>query len=151
MRALKKTGLPPLVHGKHAHRIETQEEKVHQVFMGKTFGNKMRMKKAQAAQTARARADMGKFGDKNGGRIPDNDHAYPALPVQRKAYLPRKQAGERRKFTRLLGAVAPLRRVAALSQPVESFQLAWLEACGIAFDAGGYCTPPAIQVAIMSS
>lgn len=119
--------------------------------MGKTFGNKVRMKKAQAAQTARARTDMRKFGDENGRGVPDDDHAYPTLPVQREADLPRQQAGERRKFARLFGAVAPLRRVAALSQPGERFQLAGLESGGIAFDAGGYCTPPAIQVAIMSS
>ena len=62
-----------------------------------------------------------------------------------------KQARERRQFSRLFGAVAPLRRIAALPQPVESLQLAGLETGGVAFNPGGYFTPPAIQVAIMSS
>ena len=109
------------------------------------------MQKAQAAQTARARTDMGKLGDENGGGIAHDDHAHPALPVQRKAYLSGQQAGERRQFPRLFRAVAALRRITALPQPVESLQLAGLEAGSIAFHPGGYCTPPAIQVAIMSS
>ena len=47
----------------------------------------MRMQKAQAAQTARARTDMGKFGNEYGGGIAHDDHIHTALPVQRKAYL----------------------------------------------------------------
>ena len=151
MRALKHSGLPPVVHGEHAHGIKTQKEKVHEVFTGKTFRDKMRVQKAQTAQTARARTHMGKLGDKNGGSVPDDDHVHPALPVQRKAYLAGQKTGQRRKLPRLLGAVASLRRVAALPQPVESLELAGLETGGIAFNPGGYCTPPAIQVAIMSS
>ena len=88
MRALEHAGLPPFVHGEHAYGVQTQKKKVHEVFMGKTFWNQMRMQKAQAAQTARARTDMGKLGDENGRRIPDNDQVHPALSVQRKPDLP---------------------------------------------------------------
>ena len=119
--------------------------------MGKTFGNKMRMQKTQTAQTAGAGTHMGKFGNENGGGIPDDDHVHPPLSVQRKTYLAGKQTGQRRKLSRLLGAVTSLRRVATLSQSVESLQLTGFQTGGIAFDPGGYCTPPAIQVAIMSS
>ena len=151
VRALEHAGLPPLVHGEHAHGVQTQEKKIHEVFVREALGNKMRMQKAQAAQTTRARAHMGKRGNENGRSVPHNDHVHPALPVQREAYLTGKQARERRQFSRLFGAVAPLRRIAALPQPVESLQLAGLETGGVAFNPGGYFTPPAIQVAIMSS
>ena len=151
MRALKHAGLPPLVHGKHAYGVQPQEQQIHQVFMRKAVRNKVGMHKAQTAQTARARTNMRQFGDENGGRVPDDDHIHPPLTIQRKTYLTRQQTGQRRKFARLFGAVASLRRIATLSQSVESLQFAGLQTGGVSFNPSGYCTPPAIQVAIMSS
>lgn len=151
VRALKHPRLPPFIHGQNAYRIKPQKEQIHQIFVRKPVGRQVRVKEAQAAQTACACTGMGKFGDKYGRGIPYDDHAYSALPIQRKAYLPSNQAGKSRQFTRLLRAVSALRRIAALPQPVEGFYFAGFQAGGIPFDTSGYCTPPAIQVAIISS
>ena len=151
MRALEHDGLTPVIHGEHAYGIKAQKKKVHEVFTGKPLGNQMRMHETETAKAARSRTYMRKLGDEDGGGIPDDDHVHPALSVERETDLPRKQTGQSRQLSRLFGAVAPLRRVATLSQSVESLQLAGFQTGGVAFDPGGYCTPPAIHVAIMSS
>ena len=141
----------PFINSKDAHGIKAQKKKIHQIFMRKPFRSKMRMKKTRTAQAARAGSGMRKSRDEYGRGIPYDNHAHPSLPVYGEPYLTGNQPGQRRKLSRLFRAVPALRRIAALPQPDECLQLAALQAGGIAFNPGSYCTPPAIQVAIMSS